>query len=97
MYSRFITMALHDLGHIGFEEPFPRFRAHGMIVKDGEGATHLIEVRVKNARKIGDARRAARAVAGSNLVKTAIFGRDPNWGRIAAALGYSGVSFKPSK
>jgi len=68
-----------------------------MIVKDGEGATHLIEVFVKNARKIGDARQAARAVAGSNLVKTAIFGRDPNWGRIVAALGYSGVPFNPSK
>ena len=68
-----------------------------MIAKDGEGSTHLIEVRVKNARNEKDARLAARAVAKSNLVKTAIFGRDPNWGRIVAALGYSGVSFNPSK
>jgi len=68
-----------------------------MIVKDGEGSTHLIEVRVKNARNKKDARQAARAVAKSNLVKTAIFGRDPNWGRIVSALGCSGVSFNPSK
>ncbi|MDI6819642.1 MAG: bifunctional glutamate N-acetyltransferase/amino-acid acetyltransferase ArgJ [Candidatus Hodarchaeaceae archaeon] len=68
-----------------------------MIVRDGEGAAHLIEVRVKNARNEGDARRAALAVAGSNLVKAAVFGRDPNWGRVIAALGYSGASFDPSK
>lgn len=68
-----------------------------MIAKDGEGATHLIEVRVKNARNEEDARQAALAVAGSNLVKAAIFGRDPNWGRVIAALGYSGASFDPSK
>ena len=68
-----------------------------MIVKDGEGSTHLIEVCVKNARNKKDARQAARAVAKSNLVKTAIFGRDPNWGRIVSALGCSGVSFNPSK
>ena len=68
-----------------------------MIAKDGEGSTHLIEVRVKNARNVEDARQAALAVANSNLVKAAIFGRDPNWGRIIAALGYSGASFNPAK
>jgi glutamate N-acetyltransferase/amino-acid N-acetyltransferase len=68
-----------------------------MIVRDGEGSSHLIEVRVKNARNEQDARQAALAVAGSNLVKVAVFGRDPNWGRVAAALGYSGASFDPSK
>ena len=68
-----------------------------MMAKDGEGASHLIEVQVKNARNKGDARRAALAVAGSNLVKAAIFGRDPNYGRVIAALGYSGASFDPSK
>ena len=68
-----------------------------MIAKDGEGSTHLIEVRVKNARNIEDARQAALAVANSNLVKAAIFGRDPNWGRIITALGYSGASFNPAK
>lgn len=68
-----------------------------MIAKDGEGATHLIEVQVKNAKNSKEARMAARAVAGSNLVKSAVFGRDPNWGRIVSALGYSGASFNPSK
>ncbi|MEM2908504.1 MAG: bifunctional glutamate N-acetyltransferase/amino-acid acetyltransferase ArgJ [Candidatus Hadarchaeales archaeon] len=68
-----------------------------MIAKDGEGATHLIEVRVSGARSEADAKRAALAVASSNLVKAAVFGRDPNWGRVVAALGYSGASFDPSK
>jgi glutamate N-acetyltransferase/amino-acid N-acetyltransferase len=68
-----------------------------MIAKDGEGASHFIEVHVKNARNDEDAKVAALSVAGSNLVKAAIFGRDPNWGRIVAALGYSGASFNPSK
>ncbi|MFH1820834.1 MAG: bifunctional ornithine acetyltransferase/N-acetylglutamate synthase [Methanobacteriota archaeon] len=68
-----------------------------MIAKDGEGATHLIEVQVKKAKNLEDARIAARAVAGSSLVKSAAFGRDPNWGRIASALGYSGATFDPSK
>jgi glutamate N-acetyltransferase/amino-acid N-acetyltransferase len=68
-----------------------------MIARDGEGASHLIEVQVKNAGNMEDARRAARTVAGSNLVKAAVFGRDPNWGRIVAALGRSGVSFNPTK
>lgn len=68
-----------------------------MIAKDGEGATHLIEVRVEGAKSKEDARKAARAVAGSDLVKTAVFGRDPNWGRIVAALGYSGADFTPSR
>ncbi len=68
-----------------------------MIAKDGEGATHLIEVEIKNARNAEDARKAARSVAGSNLVKSAVFGRDPNWGRIASALGYSGAAFDQGK
>ncbi|MEM2878038.1 MAG: bifunctional ornithine acetyltransferase/N-acetylglutamate synthase [Candidatus Hadarchaeales archaeon] len=68
-----------------------------MIAKDGEGATHLVEVSVRGARNILDARKAARAVVGSNLVKAAVFGRDPNWGRVVAALGSSGASFDPDK
>ncbi len=68
-----------------------------MMARDGEGASHLIEVKVKGAKSEKDARRAALAVAGSNLVKAAVFGRDPNWGRIITALGYSGASFNPSK
>ena len=67
------------------------------IVRDGEGATHLIEVQVKNARSVEDARKAALAVAGSNLVKAMVFGRDPNWGRIVTALGYSGAGLDSSK
>jgi glutamate N-acetyltransferase/amino-acid N-acetyltransferase len=60
------------------------------IARDGEGATKLITVRVTGAPDDVQARLAARAVAGSNLVKTAIHGGDPNWGRIVCALGYSG-------
>jgi glutamate N-acetyltransferase / amino-acid N-acetyltransferase len=61
------------------------------IARDGEGATKLITVRVEGAADDGQARRAARAVAASSLVKTAIHGGDPNWGRIVCALGYSGA------
>jgi len=68
-----------------------------MMARDGEGASHLIEVQVKNAGSTDDARHAARTVAGSNLVKAAVFGRDPNWGRIVAALGRSGISFNPAR
>ncbi|MEM2978176.1 MAG: bifunctional ornithine acetyltransferase/N-acetylglutamate synthase [Candidatus Hadarchaeales archaeon] len=67
-----------------------------MIVKGAEGATRMMEVRVRNARR-GEARKAALAVAGSNLLKAALFGGDPNWGRVVAALGYSGAHFHPSK
>ncbi|MDD4169894.1 MAG: bifunctional glutamate N-acetyltransferase/amino-acid acetyltransferase ArgJ [Desulfotomaculaceae bacterium] len=66
------------------------------IAKDGEGATKLIQVEVHHALTIADARRAARAVAGSNLVKAAVFGRDANWGRIICAAGYSGANFDPN-
>jgi|Deesub1362A_J573_1020465.scaffolds.fasta_scaffold00284_3 glutamate N-acetyltransferase/amino-acid N-acetyltransferase len=62
-----------------------------MIAIDGEGATKLINVIVKGARTESDAERVARAIAQSMLVKTAIYGEDPNWGRIMAAIGYSGV------
>ena len=61
------------------------------IAKDGEGATKLIEVEVINAPNSLDARMMAKSVVGSSLVKTAIFGEDPNWGRILAAVGYAGV------
>jgi glutamate N-acetyltransferase/amino-acid N-acetyltransferase len=60
-----------------------------MIAKDGEGASKLMEVEVKGASTTHDARLAAKAVVSSPLVKTALFGADPNWGRIAAAVGYS--------
>ena len=61
------------------------------IARDGEGATKLITVRVLDAVTDGDAREAARTVASSSLVKTAVHGGDPNWGRIVCALGYSGA------
>jgi len=66
-----------------------------MIAKDGEGATKLIEIMVKGAKSEDEAAQAARAVANSNLVKTAIHGADANWGRILAAVGYSGIDFNP--
>jgi len=61
------------------------------IARDGEGATKLITVRVLDAASREDAREAARAVASSSLVKTAVHGGDPNWGRVVCALGYSGA------
>ncbi len=61
------------------------------IPEDGEGATHLIEIRVEGAQCDRDADQIARSVALSNLVKTAITGGDPNWGRIVSAVGYAGV------
>mgnify|MGYP005854773891 FL=1 len=67
------------------------------IAADGEGATRLIEVRVEGAESERDARLAARAIAGSNLVKAAVYGGDPNWGRIACAAGYSGANLVESK
>lgn len=67
------------------------------IARDGEGAEHLIEVEVEGAESKEDAKAAARTVAGSNLVKASIYGKDPNYGRIVAALGYSGAEFSPSR
>jgi glutamate N-acetyltransferase/amino-acid N-acetyltransferase len=64
------------------------------IARDGEGATKMIEVKVAGARSANDAKLIARAVAGSDLVKSAIFGEDPNFGRIMAALGNSGADIK---
>lgn len=61
------------------------------VVRDGEGARTLIEVRVVGALNDEDARMAARAIASSSLVKTAVFGGDPNWGRVLCAAGYSGA------
>jgi glutamate N-acetyltransferase/amino-acid N-acetyltransferase len=63
------------------------------VARDGEGATCLIEVQVSGAPDDAAACRIARTIAGSSLVKSAIFGRDPNWGRIAAAAGRAGVAF----
>jgi len=65
-----------------------------LIVKDGEGATKLVEIVVRNARKQRDAENAASAIANSPLVKTALYGNDANWGRIMAAMGSSGIAIK---
>ena len=67
------------------------------VVKDGEGATKFISIMVEGAKSKSDARCAAYAIANSNLVKTAFFGEDPNWGRIIAALGSSGIHMEKEK
>lgn len=67
------------------------------IVDDGEGAEHVIELRVERAATRGDAHKVARTIANSPLVKTAFAGCDPNWGRILAATGRSGVALDPAK
>jgi glutamate N-acetyltransferase/amino-acid N-acetyltransferase len=68
-----------------------------LIVQDAEGGTKVATIRVTGARDDGEAERAARTVAHSPLVKTALFGEDPNWGRIVAALGRSGAGFEPDR
>jgi glutamate N-acetyltransferase/amino-acid N-acetyltransferase len=67
-----------------------------MIAKDGEGATKLIETQVFGAESDAEARKIAKTVVGSPLVKTAVFGCDANWGRIIAAVGYSGAKVDPN-
>lgn len=88
------------------DKDFPLFRAAVlevckrlavMIARDGEGATKLLEVQVIGAPSEEDARLAAKAVASSSLVKSAVFGKDANWGRILCAVGYSGANFNPQK
>jgi glutamate N-acetyltransferase/amino-acid N-acetyltransferase len=64
------------------------------IAADAEGASHLITLSVEGLRDDAEARRVAKAVAESALVKTAVFGADPNWGRIVSAAGYAGVPFE---
>jgi glutamate N-acetyltransferase/amino-acid N-acetyltransferase len=67
------------------------------IPADGEGATHLVTVEVHGCRSRQDALRISKTIADSPLVKTAIAGADPNWGRIVSAAGYAGIPFDPSK
>ncbi|HKI77085.1 MAG TPA: bifunctional glutamate N-acetyltransferase/amino-acid acetyltransferase ArgJ [Ignavibacteriaceae bacterium] len=85
---------------------FKKFREHleevmvhlaQLIVSDGEGATKFIEYRVIRVKNETIARKLVRAISGSLLVKTAMFGRDPNWGRIVAAAGNGGVNFDINK
>lgn len=68
-----------------------------MIARDGEGAHKYVEIRVKGAKDFCTAKAVAMAIGKSSLVKTALYGNDPNWGRIIAAVGYSGVEITPEK
>lgn len=68
-----------------------------LVVRDGEGATKFIEIKVTGAASYQEAKTAAMAIAKSPLVKTAFFGQDPNWGRILCAAGYSGAKMDPAK
>ena len=67
------------------------------IARDGEGATRLITVRVLGAQDEESATKIGRAIANSPLVKTAIAGADPNWGRVLSAAGQAGIDFDPNK
>jgi glutamate N-acetyltransferase/amino-acid N-acetyltransferase len=82
-FSRMLTQACADLAR--------------QIVLDGEGATKLVEIRVRGAQSKVDATRVARTIAESLLVKTAFAGEDPNWGRIIAVAGGAGVEFNPDR
>jgi len=73
------------------------YRTAHMIVKDGEGATKVAKIVVRGARTQDEAARVAKTVGGSLLVKTALYGEDPNWGRFLAAAGRAGVEFDPNK
>ncbi len=68
-----------------------------MMARDGEGATKFVEVAVSGAKTLASAKQVAMSIAKSSLVKTALFGNDPNWGRIIAAIGYSGEKIQPEK
>ncbi|MGE4578706.1 MAG: bifunctional glutamate N-acetyltransferase/amino-acid acetyltransferase ArgJ [Desulfuromonadales bacterium] len=68
-----------------------------MIVRDGEGATKVVRIHVQGALDAANAKTVARSIATSNLVKTAFFGADANWGRIIAAAGYSGAEVDPNR
>jgi len=83
----------------GFTEALTMFcqEMAKMIVADGEGVTKVIEVEVKGAKNDTDAKKAARAISDSYLVKCAVFGNNPNWGRVAAAAGYSGAELNENR
>ncbi|RSL31205.1 bifunctional glutamate N-acetyltransferase/amino-acid acetyltransferase ArgJ [Salibacterium salarium] len=106
------TVVVMASGHAGNESLHPDHPewegfVHGLrltcedlakkIARDGEGATKLVEVKVDGAKNDKEAGMAAKQIVGSDLVKTAIYGTDANWGRIIVALGYSGVDLDPEK
>lgn len=82
-FEEVLTLVLRDLAQ--------------QIARDGEGASKLVTIQVSGTRSEADARQIARSIANSPLVKTAIAGEDPNWGRIICAAGYAGVAFDPAK
>ena len=88
-----------DPGFADFQEALVALTQHlaRQIVRDGEGATKVIEVTVTGAASDEDARRAGEAITTSPLVKTAAYGREPNWGRILAAVGRSGADVDPAR
>ena len=86
-----------DLGHFKEALSFVCTELAKMMAKDGEGATKFVEMQVIGARNREDASMAAKTIMRSSLVKTAIFGSDPNWGRIVAAAGRSGADLDPEK
>jgi len=98
-------MAENDVVHEGsvhFQKFFSALSAvttelSRMIVRDGEGATKVVEIEVRNAKDQKDAERAGFAIANSLLVKSAIYGNDANWGRVMAALGSSGITVHEDK
>ena len=99
MAKNALLFSAHDPGYAeffdGLVEVFVKLSK--LIVLDGEGATKFVEICVKGVATEEDAEKAARSIANSNLVKTSIHGEDANWGRILAAVGYSGIDFDPSK
>ncbi|MFW6019299.1 MAG: bifunctional glutamate N-acetyltransferase/amino-acid acetyltransferase ArgJ [Bacteroidales bacterium] len=88
-----------DAAYTVFREKLMELMTHlaKLIVSDGEGASKFIEYVVKNARSKGMAKKLIRAISDSTLVKTAMYGRDPNWGRIVGAAGNAGVAFNYEK
>ncbi|MEQ8583764.1 MAG: bifunctional glutamate N-acetyltransferase/amino-acid acetyltransferase ArgJ [Marinoscillum sp.] len=96
--NEMITSA-SDPHYITFKEKLSELMIHlaKLIISDGEGASKFIEYQLSGAKNREEARKIVRVVSDSSLVKTAMFGRDPNWGRILAAMGRSGVPFDVDK
>lgn len=92
-------IAAVDANYLAFREALQFVNTHlaKEIVRDGEGATKRLEVTVTGAQSKDQARALVQSVINSNLVKTAFFGEDPNWGRILAAMGTAGVDFNPAR
>lgn len=94
-YNQPIKKGTHEYGQFRDALAAVLLELAKMIVKDGEGATKFVEVVVEGAKDYADAKKAAKSVANSPLVKTALFAADPNWGRIICAAGYSGAQMDP--